>query len=214
MNMAENRREKNSGFYRFSRGQLVILAVGFTLTSVVVFFLGILIGQRIEEHKLVQKEEPLVKIPLPSLSQGSGQRERASAKEEVTFYDTLAKAPAGAPVEQPKETKPVKEKVETVKEKQAPPAGTVKAQDQAGKAVPQGLWAIQVNAFPVERDAQSLTQKLKKKGYDAYVISADIQGRTWYRVRVGNFATRQEARALQEVLKTKEKLAKAMTVSR
>jgi len=133
MNMAENRREKNSDFYRFSRSQLVILAVGFTLTSVVVFFLGILIGQRIEEHKLVQKEEPLVKIPVPSRSQSSGQREGASAKEEITFYDTLAKAPAGtsgASVEQPKETKPVKEKVETVKEKQAPPAATVKAQDQ------------------------------------------------------------------------------------
>ena len=71
-----------------------------------------------------------------------------------------------------------------------------------------------MNAFPLERDAQSLSQKLKKKGYDAYVVSANIQGRTWYRVRVGNFATRQEARALQEVLKTKEKLAKAMTVSR
>ena len=225
MNMAENRREKNSGFYRFSRGQLVILAVGFTLTSVVVFFLGILIGQRIEERKLVQKEEPLVKIPVPSLSQGSGQREGASAKEEITFYDTLAKAPAGASVEQPKETKPikkaetvmeVKQKVEAVKERQLPPDGTaVKVQDPAaGQAVRQGSWAIQVNAFPVERDAQSLSQKLKKKGYDAYVVSANIQGRTWYRVRVGNFATRQEARALQEVLKTKEKLAKAMTVSR
>jgi len=228
MNMAENRREKNSGFYRFSRGQLVILAVGFTLTSVVVFFLGILIGQRIEERKLVQKEEPLVKIPVPSLSQGSGQRERASAKEEITFYDTLAKAPAGtsgAPVEQPKETKPVKKaetvkevkpKVEAVQEKQAPPDGTaVKVQDPAaGKDVQQAPWAIQVNAFPHERDAQNLIQKLKKKGYDAYVVSADVQGRIWYRVRVGNFATRQEARTMQEELKTKEKFTKAITVSR
>lgn len=226
--MAENRREQGSLFYRFSRSQLVILAVGFTLTSVVVFLLGVLIGQRIEERKLVQKEGPLVKIPVPSLAQKSGQREGAAAKEEITFYDTLAKAPSTpskASAEQPKETKPVKkaetvkevkQNVEAVREKQSSlDGGAAKGQDPTeGKAVRQGSWTIQVNAFPVERDAQGLTQKLKKKGYDAYVVSADIQGRTWYRVRVGNFATRQEARPMQEALKTKEKFAKAMTVGR
>lgn len=230
--MAENRREKDPGSYRFSRGQLVILAVGFSLTSLVVFFMGILVGQRIEERKLVQKEEPLVKIPVQPLAQGTGQRESPSTKEEITFYDTLSKtpstpskAPAEQSKEQPKETKPVKEKAETVKEvkekvgavkeKQAPLDGTVvKVQEPAAKDVQQAPWAIQVNAFPHERDAQNLSQKLKKKGYDAYVVSADVQGKTWYRVRVGHFATRQESRSMQEELKTKEKLSKAITVSR
>ncbi len=246
--MAENRRGR--GLYYFSRGQLFVLGLGFTITSVVVFLLGVLIGQGIEERKLLKKEEPLVKIPIQPLPKGSGSAPGASAKEEMTFYETLAKTPAGAqptrgkaakeikPVEKTlspavKETKPAAGEgpavlAEKAKEKESPektplmlevreePAQkTQKVEEvRAGTGASQDVWAVQVNAFPNERDAKNLAKKLKDKGYDSYVVSTSIKGKTWYRVRVGRFATRGEAKELQETLMAKENFNKAITVSR
>ena len=63
-------------------------------------------------------------------------------------------------------------------------------------------------------DAQKLVERLKEKGYDAYMVVSNIKGRTWHRVRVGRFATRDEAKKAQEELQTKENLTKTVTVSR
>jgi len=227
--MVENRKERDRGLYYFSRVQLVLLAVGFTIASVVIFFLGIMIGQGIEERKLLKKEGPLVKIPVKPPTRGSSGAPAAREKEEMTFYDTLAKVPTGSqpprPVFDPeaqtrrdatKEAKPVEKAVKPpVKETKAEsPASAQKAQEQAEAEVKQAIWTVQVNAFPDEKPAQGLVKKLKDKGYDAYMVTRNIAGKTWYRVRVGSFATREEARELQEVLKSKENFAKAIAVSR
>lgn len=104
--------------YYWTRGQLLGLAIAFAAASVVVFFLGILIGQGIEERKLMKKEEPLIKIPAQPLSQGGGVT-TTPGKEEMTFYEELAKktpsAPSATRVEPAKETKSA--------EKAAKPAG-------------------------------------------------------------------------------------------
>ncbi|MEE9145680.1 MAG: SPOR domain-containing protein [Candidatus Binatia bacterium] len=217
--MAENRRGKDQdSHYYFSRGQLGILAGGFIVTSLVVFFLGVLIGQRIEERKLLKKEEPLVKLPVRPSAQ-SGSARGAPAKEEMTFYDTLTKAPASKkptskkPGQGVKKVLPAKGTVKPSVEKVTgvPPKGV---QRDSGTETRKRVWAVQVNAFPHKRDSTNLAKKLKTKGYDAYVVSVNIRGRTWHRVRVGHFATRKDARELQKVLKTKEKFTRAITVSR
>lgn len=258
--MAENRKGRGQGLYYWTRGQLLILALGITVTSVVVFFLGILIGQGIEERKLVKKEEPLIKIPVQPLPQGSA-ASGAAGKEEMTFYEELAKkAPSGAPVtrvEPAKEIKPaekavkpagketktaiqeekvaVAEKVAKVKpagkaiekaapEKTAPIAEAKKetavqkleegGADKTGTEAREKVWAVQVNAYPLERDAKNLAKKLKDKGYNAYVVPTNIKGRDWYRVRVGRLATQEEAKTLQETLKKRENFTKSITTSR
>jgi DedD protein len=78
----------------------------------------------------------------------------------------------------------------------------------------QGQWTVQVNAFPHERDARDLAKKLSDRGYDAYVVPVEIKGRPWYRVRVGRLATREEAKELQETMKSKENLTQAIAVTR
>jgi len=216
--MTNHRRGKGQGSYYLSRVQLIILAVGFTATSLVVFFLGVFIGQGIEERKLMEKEEPVVKIPVEPLLKGSGQA--PAAKEEITFYDTLSKGaegggPARGGVKQ--KVKPIEESTRQAAVEAKAPAREKAVAQVAEKAVQKpanGVWTVQLNAFPQERDADRLAKRLKDKGYDAYVASTDIKGKTWYRVRVGHFATREEARALQEELRVKEKFTKSMTVSR
>jgi len=102
----------------------------------------------------------------------------------------------------------------------APEAGSAETASSAAEtkrteALPrEGGWTVQVNAYPEEKSAQRLVERLKEKGYDAYMVVSNIKGRTWHRVRVGRFATRDEAKKAQEELQTKENLTKTVTVSR
>lgn len=261
--MAENRKDRESGLYYFSKGQLVVVATGFTATCVLVFLLGILIGQGLEERKLRKQEEPLVKVPLQPLTPGSKPGQGAPGKDELTFYDTLGKTPSGAqsggrpPAKEAKaadkpakpevkpelkelteapEAKPAKEikiakttataeapaavqKAKTKMEKEAAtedntPEPAQKPAEEAKTETAQRQWTVQVNAFPDERSAQRLVERLKQKGYDAYLVTANIKGRDWYRVRVGHFASRGQTKELLEDLQTKENFTKAIAVSR
>lgn len=77
------------------------------------------------------------------------------------------------------------------------------------KAESKNRWAVQAMATTDERIASDWMGKLKAKGYDAFVVKAQIKGQTWYRVRAGNFSARQEAEALQKTLQSKEGFADA-----
>ena len=253
--MADNR--KSNSQYFLSRAQVIVLTVAFTITCVAAFVLGMVIGQGIEERKVLQREEPLVKLALPPGTAGSKGGPGAAAKDDLTFYDTLGQpSPAAPPVKEAKaaektaktaketkaaretrlaarETKSAtKEAKPAVKEikpaaAEAPPAAETapeggaaeKASSTAEAKKPEPLpresgWTVQVNAYPEEKTAQRLVERLKEKGYDAYMVVSNVKGRTWYRVRVGKFSTREEAKKQQEELQTNENLTKTVTVSR
>lgn len=185
-------RAQDAPLYYLSRGQLAIVVSGFAVASLVVFLLGVLVGQRIEERKLLKKEDSLVKLPVEPLAREASAEARS--KDEITFYETLAKTPreaASAPREPGKEPAPAKP-----------------VRKEAGDRP----WTVQVYASRQESDASQVAGKLKARGYDAYVVSAEVQGKAWHRVRVGRFETRDEARRLLETLKARENLAKAIVV--
>ena len=226
--MAENRRDRDKRFY-FSRGQLVLLGGAFALASLIIFFLGIVVGRGIEERKMARPEEPLIKIPVNPSAQGSGAGPASQAKEELTFYDTLIKSSnsGSSPEEKASEaTQP--EKVITPERKEVkakgreasapaslrteekPPAEKFKTAqlsnpvEESGKA-----WYVQVNAFPDEKSGKVSVDRLKNKGYKAYLTEARNKGKLWYRVRVGEFRTREEAERIADILKSKENLPSA-----
>ncbi len=56
-------------------------------------------------------------------------------------------------------------------------------------------YAIQVYSFKDKTRADAALDKLKSKGYKAYVMVSDLGARgIWYRVRVGSFSTETDAR--------------------
>lgn len=65
-------------------------------------------------------------------------------------------------------------------------------------------WTVQAMATPNKSIASHWVDRLKAKGYQAFVVKADIKGQTWYRVRTGNFSTLQEAESLRTALKSTE----------
>ncbi len=67
-------------------------------------------------------------------------------------------------------------------------------------------YSVQVGAFSRKDNARALADKLKKKGYAAYIVSekARAGGVTLYRVRVGKHKTRGEAESQARMLGSKE----------
>lgn len=57
-----------------------------------------------------------------------------------------------------------------------------------------GGYAVQVGSFTSETRARALKDVLDRTWDDAHIQRAEVGGRAVYRVRVGHYATRQEAR--------------------
>lgn len=235
--MAENRRGKENRFY-FSRGQLVLLGAAFTFASLIIFVLGVFVGKSIEARKLQQKEEPLVRIPVKPSAPQSGSAAVSPPKDEVTFESVPKRAATlGAAEDKPKTAKPAEKVVkaetkqeiapkidttasksaekkaeETVAAKEtAKKTKTVESTEQKGQ---DRVWRAQVNAFPDERSAKLIVDRLKNKGYNAYVTEVQNQGKSWFRVSVGKYPSREEADKMVEALRTKENFPKAFAASR
>ncbi|HEX7230100.1 MAG TPA: SPOR domain-containing protein [Candidatus Binatia bacterium] len=236
--MAENRRGKENRFY-FSRGQMVLLGAAFTVASVIIFFLGMFVGKGIEERRLIKKEEPLVKIPVKPGAQEPSSGATPAARDEITFNDPLPgplKTPEAVAEEKPKPSKRIEPaNIAEAKEKNPPPVSPIVPVRAAEKKTektgltqttkkiertsveyqePQKNWRAQVNAYPDERSAKLVAERLKNKGYNAYVSEVQNQGKTWYRVSVGRYASRDEADKTLEALRNKENFSKAFVTSK
>ena len=220
--MAENRRGKENRYY-YSRGQMVLLGAAFTSAAVVIFFLGMFVGKGVEERKILKKEEPLVKIPVKPEGAPSGAA--APKKDEITFNGPEAKLPAPSVAEEKTKEKPT-EKIAVV-EAPAPKAVEKKVEKIAAEPAPKKsesagadagdpgkVWRAQVNAFPDERSAILLVDRLKNKGYNAYVSDVQNRGKTWYRVSVGRYDSREQAEKTADALRTKENHSKAFAASK
>lgn len=106
---------------------------------------------------------------------------RQPVKTEPALKAEAAK-PAPAPAARP-EPKKAEEK----------PAKKSSATDGKG-------FYVQVLATSSERNAEKLVRELSAKGYPAYKVSVSQKAGTLWRVRVGNYATRDEARGVQGTL--------------
>ncbi len=68
-----------------------------------------------------------------------------------------------------------------------------------------GGFQLQVSSFRTQSEANQFSDQLRARGHKAYVIEAHVVGRgTWYRVRVGPFATKSAATAYRSSFETKE----------
>ena len=70
------------------------------------------------------------------------------------------------------------------------------------QAIPSGKgYTVQVAAFKTEKDANRLMEKLKRSGYAAYRTITKIEGKgIWFRVRVGKYKSKAEARSIKAKL--------------
>jgi cell division septation protein DedD len=81
-----------------------------------------------------------------------------------------------------------------------PPAASIPAPGEASmlglgsSAVrPTGGWAVQIASYHTVEEADARVGELVTAGYKAYQVTAMVGGRTWYRVRVGGYGTKESA---------------------
>jgi cell division septation protein DedD len=73
-------------------------------------------------------------------------------------------------------------------------------------------WSVQIRAYSREGHARSLANKLQISGFDAYVIGAKVNGRYWYRVRVGRFDSKTKAKATLASIRENKTYSQAYVV--
>jgi DedD protein len=217
---------------------MFLLGGAFTLASITIFLLGIYVGKSIEARKVVKPDEPLLKFPVSPPAQAPGAAPSGQGADEQAVFENQTKVVAGAQPLVEENPKPAKSaepavKTEAVKESKAPVKETVPVKVAEKKAEkPQAEpttkaateesdtkdssknWRVQVNAYPDELSAKQLVDRLKNKSYNAYVTEVQNKGKTWYRVSVGKYGSREEADKMLETLKAKENFTKAFAAAK
>ena len=136
---------------------------------------------------------------LPGSSGDVDVTANGAAAEQSTSRANLANE-----ARQPVKTEPAP-KAEAAKPAPAPAARPEpkKAEEKPAKksfATDGKGFYVQVLATSSERNAEKLVSELSAKGYPAYKVSVSQKAGTLWRVRVGNYATRDEARGVQGTL--------------
>ncbi len=67
-----------------------------------------------------------------------------------------------------------------------------------------GNYTIQVSAHTSMDKARVIEDYLRKMGLQSYLVEANVNGITYYRVRVGRFSTKEEAQKTLESIKKKD----------
>lgn len=73
-----------------------------------------------------------------------------------------------------------------------------------------GKFTVQIASYADETEAKAKASDLKESGYAAFYIPANIKGKVWYRVSVGQFATQKEAQNYRNKLLSSSKVNSAI----
>ena len=178
--------------------KLVIIAGG-AIVIIIAFLVFVLpnSGQR-EEEARTEVISKRVKIDVKPLSAPAAPQSAVAPAAAPAMKPPAAQKPA--PLSPPPSplTPLAKAQAEPAK-KEAAPAQAAKAEPEKPKKIKKAdvskkPWALNVSSFISDNEALSLKKKLKASGYNAYVSKIEKDGMTWYRVRVGFYRTRAEAK--------------------
>ena len=154
------------------------------------------VNQPKEQVKISSEEAPKVDFPLPTTTTTP-----VPQKPEADFDVQVVEEHKG--VETRKQVSPDGKTVETVVVGDAKPSGgeaasaPLKAEPATPRVVKPGF-LVQVGAFGIEANAKALQSKLAQLGQQSHIDHVD----TLYRVRMGPYATREEAIRARGALET------------
>jgi len=143
-------------------------------------------------HKILALAKPSENAPAPVSPAAESKAAKPAAK------------PASKPVEEALEEKantptPSKAKPAEVKESKPTVIPTVAA---SGDSKSKGRYTLQLSSFQDKSEAETFAQKFE--GERPYMVVSEIPGKgTWYRVRVGDYASAKDALAAKQSFEKK-----------
>jgi cell division septation protein DedD len=206
--------------------QIIFLFLGFLILFILVFALGVIVGKGLgdSEIKIAKKlpknevtstldiKEDENEISTGDISQQELQdilnetktddpqkTEEPTTEESIKIGPTAgekiiamnAESEASLKVEKPQIVKKEKKSLLS-KDTPLPPV------------VADGQYTIQIGSFKNESDAKKLQNKLKSKGYPAFLKQVTIGEDTWFRLRIGTFETKNQAKIYGDILLKRE----------
>jgi cell division septation protein DedD len=200
------------------RHSFAFFVVGILVVIAVAFFLGFQLGRYVEKGA---GKEVVGKIAPPAGPAGeNGARISTSAeirKEMSAFSEEAVKVPGVAPPaakpptagDDLKKTESEATFPEALSRKDPSPEPMGKKKEKAAIAAPSGeaKYMLQAGAMKTRETADALRKRLERRGYKAKVIHATNrnQGEV-YRVRVGPFASREEAMNAMKAIRAEMKI--------
>lgn len=155
-------------------------------------------------------------IVLPMLLDTNPRPVREDVTITVVNPPSQSPRPAdGAPASDEKSAEPAPVRIEQAPPAERPPATTAAVAPPATQAAPPAVpakasvaaapsaekFAVQVAALSSAAAAKDLAARLKKGGFSTYVEAVSTADSTLHRVRVGPFASREEAQRAAEKVK-------------
>jgi len=155
------------------------------------FMIGVKVGKEAKEMELKVAREYTTPAMSPSAQQTASQD--IKSPEEIILPD-----------QEEEKTEPTEAPPQTVKPS---PTGQAEPKSQPTPSL-KGLYTIQVMAISDRTRAFYIRDNLKGKGYPAYVVTTtDPDDKVTYKVRIGRFASREEAQKMAQQVEEREKLA-------
>lgn len=183
-------------------GQVLTLTFGFLLASVAIFLLGLWAGMA--QRNMNQEPQIIrmaVTVPAPQEPDAIGVV-TSTPTATILIGTPLAPERTEAIVVQPTSTRTPPRLTATPVPTRTPPA-------TAAARPAEGDWTVQVLATTDLLQAVILARQLRAKGYDAFTAEEKLGQVTWYRVRIGRFASRDGAQEMEQRLRRQEQLEAA-----
>jgi DedD protein len=205
--------------------QIFYLFFGGAVLASLVFVLGVMVGRRVEARAHVDSQPATSATldPLAALDE-LARRPVAMAEEDLAFPAALAgdtEQPLGevdrvlasttlaAPATKPASTTPAPTKPASAQ----PGADTAKThaevtEPEQKEAQPEkkqtAKFTLQLSSFQDRAEADAFHDKLRKAGHAPYVTQSEVDGQTWYRVRLGRYPSYDEAVAAKTEFEKRE----------
>jgi len=215
--------------------QIFCLFCGGAVIASLVFVLGVTVGRRVEARTNPDKaaagtpaSDPLA--ALDQLATGGEPDTATDAQLPSALRDGHASAPApvdlslAQPPEpvpvvapQPAKAEPAPKPEPPAKAEPAPkPEPPAKAEPapkpELAKDAGKGRFTLQLSSFQSRGEADAFVAELKKSGYAPTVAEANVEGKgTWFRVRLGGYASQTEAMAAKAEFEAKQKIIAYVT---
>lgn len=171
--------------------QIFYLFFGGAVIASLVFVLGVMVGKRVEARGHVDSRpatsaalDPLAALDELAHRPGAGELAFPSALAGDTdeplgeVDERLAAAAAEPEPEEDAEPAPARAS-----------ASAAKAGEHGEAARKKAKFTLQISSFQDRAEADALLGTLRNAGHAPYMIEAEVDGSTWYRVRLGSYET-------------------------
>jgi cell division septation protein DedD len=207
--------------FEIKKGGAFLILIALVGLSGAVFALGLVAGYQMAKQNQPDLNQTSTTYPLPS---APTEESKPAPVAEMSPPPAMPIKPAAPPVAaMPPASHPSPATVARIrpaapapeKNPNAPSGSDEEEADSepapspavAPPSSPSRPYNIQIEAVMDKSGADEMVDRLKKLGYNAQEMTTNLNGQTWYRVRVGPYRSSSEAAAAQEKLREQYKQA-------